>query len=130
MLSDAKHLDSLCDTTYDEILNIEPFQGPYLEGKLKKVETEAKKLCRKADGLSALNEKISFKDADKITEIWEDLRIYLNSCQSTLSAGREHLEDVSILVFLGKMIREVDTWILSAIQIVGTTIKGLLPSGK
>jgi hypothetical protein len=130
MLSDAKRLDSLCDTTYNEILNIEPFQGPYLERELRKVETEVKKLCRKADGLSDQNEKISFKDVDKVKEIWDDLRIYLNSCESTLSAGREHLEDASILVFLGKMINEMGKLVLSTIQIVGTEIQALLPKGK
>jgi hypothetical protein len=132
MKNDASGLENRCDYVYDKILNVKPFEGPGLERELRKIEADVKKLLTKAKSLANMNVgKVREEDVSEIDDIWAEIAASLGSCEGSLCAGRDYLEEVSILVFLGSIITEIRSTIRDTMRIVGTEIiKGLLPNGK
>jgi hypothetical protein len=131
MNSDASALESSSEEIYGKIKNVQPFEGPGLEKNLRQLEADVKRLLTKADGLAQLNAgAVRLDDVSEINDLWGNLRSSLNSCNASLSAGREYLENESILVFLSTVVKEIGKLIRDTIQLTDKTIKGLLKGSK
>ena len=129
--TDASALESSSDKLYDEIKNVQPFEGPGLEKNLRKLETDARRLLAKMAGLAQLTTgKVSSDDKSEINELWGNIKSSLTICNGTLSAGRRYLESESTLVFMSTVINEIGKLIRDSILLTGETIKGLLKAGK
>lgn len=131
MKNDASVLESSCDNIYDKILNVQPFEGPQLERKLRQIESDVKKLLIKASSLAGMKmDRVREEDVSEINDLWAEIASSLSCCEGSWLAGREYLEDVSILVFLTGVIKEISVAIKDTVRIVGTEIRGLLREGK
>jgi hypothetical protein len=131
MKNDASVLENSCESIYREIKNVEPFEGPGLQKNLRQIEADVTKLLRKAKGLAEINAgKVTQDDATEINDLWGEIAASLECCEASLSAGREYLENESILVFLSTVIKDIGFAIRDTIKLVGSNIKGLLEAGQ
>lgn len=130
MKDKAEALEKNCDRIYEEIINIEPFQGPNLNKRLRKIDAEAEKYLNKARAFSELQITVSPQERDEIDELWQDINLSISSCTSTLISARNYLEEESFLVAIINTVKEIGHELRQSLSLMATTIAGLLPEGR
>lgn len=130
MKSNAEILEKNCDTIYNEIINIEPFQGLDLNRKLRKLIAEAQKYLSRAKGFSELQITVSSHDKEEVDELWTDIQLSINSCVSTLISAKNYLEDESFLVAVVNTVKEIGRELKQSLSLMGNRIAGLLSEAR
>lgn len=130
MKNQAEALEKNCDRIYEEIINMEPFQGLDLSKKLRRIEAEAEKYLNRAKGFSELQISISSHEKEEVDELWSDINLSINSCISTLISARNYLEDESFLVAVVNIVKEIGRELKQSLSLMGSRIAGLLSEAR